>query len=219
MGEAFSAQTAPWPSLRRPLVAILRGIRPEEAISTALALADAGFEAIEVPLNSPDPFSSIAKMADALPERCIIGAGTVLASDDVKRLADVGGSLMVSPNIDAAVMEQARMEGMVTLPGVFSATEALLAIRLGASGLKFFPANVLGPDGIKAIKAVLPAQCVIGAVGGVNHAEFSKYLAAGVTAFGLGSSLYKPGMSVDEVARRAQTTIAAYDEATNDDAS
>ena len=201
------------------MVAILRGIRPEEAISTALALADAGFEAIEVPLNSPDPFSSIAKMADALPERCIIGAGTVLASDDVKRLADVGGSLMVSPNIDAAVMEQARMEGMVTLPGVFSATEALLAIRLGASGLKFFPANVLGPDGIKAIKAVLPAQCVIGAVGGVNHAEFSKYLAAGVTAFGLGSSLYKPGMSVDEVARRAQTTIAAYDEATNDDAS
>ncbi|MEO1700685.1 MAG: 2-dehydro-3-deoxy-6-phosphogalactonate aldolase [Pseudomonadota bacterium] len=219
MGEAFSAQTAPWPSLRRPLVAILRGIRPEEAISTALALADAGFEAIEVPLNSPDPFSSIAKMADALPERCIIGAGTVLASDDVKRLADVGGSFMVSPNIDAAVMEQARMEGMVTLPGVFSATEALLAIRLGASGLKFFPANVLGPDGIKAIKAVLPAQCVIGAVGGVNHAEFSKYLAAGVTAFGLGSSLYKPGMSVDEVARRAQTTIAAYDEATNDNAS
>ncbi|MEO1748438.1 MAG: 2-dehydro-3-deoxy-6-phosphogalactonate aldolase, partial [Pseudomonadota bacterium] len=198
-----------------PLVAILRGIKPTEAVEIAHALVEAGFEAIEVPLNSPDAFGSIAQMAEAFSNRCLIGAGTVLTSENVKQLAGAGGRLLVAPNIDDDVMAQARDEKLVTMPGVFSATEALKAVKLGASALKFFPASALGSSGIKAIRAVLPADCVVGAVGGVGDNDFSEYLAAGVSAFGLGSSLYKPGLSADAVAKRAAKTVAAYDEAVN----
>ena len=205
------SQTAAFPNLKRRLVAILRGLRPEEAVAVAAAIHAAGIEAIEVPLNSPDPFVSIAAIAKALPNTALVGAGTVLAAQDVDRLHEAGGRLLVSPNIDAEVMAAARRHGMVTMPGVFTPTEAFLALRLGASALKFFPASVLGTGGITAMKAVLPADTIAGAVGGVSEKDFAGYKAAGVSAFGLGSSLFKPGMSVDDTAGRARAAAAAWD--------
>ncbi|MER9139853.1 2-dehydro-3-deoxy-6-phosphogalactonate aldolase [Mesorhizobium sp. M0830] len=212
------SQTAPFPKLKRGLVAILRGLKPTEAIAIGQALFDAGIEAIEVPLNSPEPFSSIAGIVEALPKTALVGAGTVLTPADVDSLHKAGGRLLVSPNIDAEVMARAMSYGMVTMPGVFTPTEAFQAIRLGASALKFFPASVLGAAGISAMRAVLPAQTVVGAVGGVSEKDFAGYKAAGVTAFGLGSSLYKPGMSVDDVAARAQAAVTAWDAAFGGDA-
>jgi 2-dehydro-3-deoxyphosphogalactonate aldolase len=205
------SQTAAFPKLKRGLVAILRGLRPTEAVAIGQALFDAGIEAIEVPLNSPDPFTSIGKIVEVLPKTALVGAGTVLTAADVDGLHKAGGRLLVSPNIDAEVMARAMQYGMVTMPGVFTPTEAFQAIRLGASALKFFPASVLGAAGISAMRAVLPAQTLVGAVGGVSEKDFAGYKAAGVTAFGLGSSLFKPGMSVDEVATRAHAAVAAWD--------
>ena len=207
----MSPRSATWPSLRRPLVAILRGIKPEECRDIVTALLDAGFEAIEIPLNSPEPFRSIETAVRIAPANCLIGAGTVLRTDDVDRLHTTGARLLVSPNVDPPVLSRAAEHGMVTMPGVFTATEALLALSSGASGLKFFPASVLGPKGISAIAAVLPAETIIAAVGGVSDADFGDYAKAGIHAFGLGSSLYRPGMSTSEVAERARTTIRAYD--------
>lgn len=205
------SQTAPFPKLKRGLVAILRGLKPEEAVAVADAVHRAGIEAIEVPLNSPDPFTSIASIVRALPETALIGAGTVLAAADVDALHGAGGRLLVSPNIDADVMARAAHHGLVTMPGVFSPTEAFQAIRLGASALKFFPASVIGPGGIAAMRAVLPAGTPVGAVGGVSEKDFAGYKTAGVTVFGLGSSLFKPGMTVAEVAARAEAAVAAWD--------
>jgi 2-dehydro-3-deoxyphosphogalactonate aldolase len=205
------SQTAPFPKLKRGLVAILRGLKPTEAMAMGQALFDAGIEAIEVPLNSPQPFSSIARIVQVLPKTALVGAGTVLTPADVDGLHQAGGRLLVSPNIDVEVMARAMHYGMVTMPGVFTPTEAFLAIKLGASALKFFPASVLGAGGISAMRAVLPAQTLVGAVGGVSEKDFAGYKAAGVTAFGLGSSLFKPGMSVDEVAARAHAAVAAWD--------
>lgn len=202
-----------WPKVKRPLVAILRGVGPDEVEGIVETLIDTGFEMIEVPLNSPDPFASIARICRRFGKETLIGAGTVLTTDDCARVADVGGRLMVSPNVDVEVLAMAAHCGMVTMPGVFSPTEALLALRAGASALKFFPASVLGPSGIAAIRAVLPGDAVIGAVGGVSDRNFADYVAAGIQAFGLGSSLYKPGMSAAEVKATAQTSIAAYDRA------
>ncbi|TPK69740.1 2-dehydro-3-deoxy-6-phosphogalactonate aldolase [Mesorhizobium sp. B2-4-15] len=204
-------ETAPFPKLKRGLVAILRGLKPTEAIAMGQALFDAGIEAIEVPLNSPEPFSSIASIVEMLPKTALVGAGTVLTAADVDRLHKAGGRLLVSPNIDAEVMARAMDHGMVTMPGVFTPTEAFQAIRLGASALKFFPASVLGASGISAIRAVLPARTLVGAVGGVSEKDFAGYKAVGVTVFGLGSSLFKPGMSVDEVAIRAHAAVSAWD--------
>lgn len=203
--------TIPWPSLKRSLVAILRGLKPEETAQTVNALVDAGFEAIEIPLNSPDPFASIKIAVDTAPAGCLIGAGTVLKLADVERLAEAGGTLMVSPNVNPAVIRAAGDCKMVTMPGVFTPTEALSAVEAGASGLKFFPANVLGPPGISAIKAVLPADIEVGAVGGVSHDNYQSYRDVGVRTFGLGSSLYKPGMDTAEIARRARLSIETYD--------
>lgn len=206
-------ETAPFPKLGRGLVAILRGLRPDEAVAVGQAVFKAGIEAIEVPLNSPDPFVSIASIAKALPGTALVGAGTVLTPADVDGLHKAGGRLLVSPNIDAEVMGRAMTYGMVTMPGVFTPTEAFQAIRLGASALKFFPASVLGAVGIAAMRAVLPTRTLVGAVGGVSDKDFAGYKAAGVSVFGLGSSLFKPGMSVDEVATRAQAAVAAWDAA------
>jgi len=205
------APSVAWPKLKRDLIAILRGIRPEEAVDICHALADAGFEAIEIPLNSPEPFRSIEMVAKALPAGVLVGAGTVLDTAGVAQLNDAGGRLMVSPNVDADVIRAASTAGMVTMPGVFSPTEALAALKAGASGLKFFPANVLGPQGIKAVSAVLPKGTVIGAVGGVAEGDFTVYAEVGIRAFGLGSSIYKPGMKAADVAERARLTIQAYD--------
>jgi 2-keto-3-deoxy-6-phosphogluconate aldolase len=203
----------PFPDMAYPLVAILRGLKPEETESVVGSLIEAGFTAIEIPLNSPDPFRSIEIAAKLAPSHCLIGAGTVLTVEDVERLDRAGGRLMVSPNVEPDVIRAAAAHGMVTLPGVFTPTEALAAARAGATGLKFFPANVIGPAGITAIRAVLPKDLKIAAVGGVSDRNFREYIDAGITAFGLGSSLYKPGMTASDVFERAQMTIAAYDAA------
>ncbi|MCT8998706.1 2-dehydro-3-deoxy-6-phosphogalactonate aldolase [Chelativorans intermedius] len=200
-----------WPKLTRDLVAILRGLRPEEAPAIVGALVEAGFEAIEVPLNSPDPFRSIEAARRLAPEGVLIGAGTVLSVEEVDRLNDAGGNLLVSPNVDPAVIARAGRHGMITMPGVFSPTEALAAVSAGASALKFFPASVLGPKGIKAIMAVLPDGVPVGAVGGVSERDFVAYAAVGVRTFGLGSSLYRPAADAAEVATRARAAVAAYD--------
>lgn len=210
------AERIAWPKMKRDLVAILRGVRPEEAADIVEALADAGFEAIEIPLNSPDPFRSIEIAAKRAPGNCLIGAGTVLDPADVGRLAAAGGRLMVSPNADPAVIAAAAARGMVTMPGVFSPTEALTAARAGASALKFFPASVLGPGGVKAIRAVLPPDVPVGVVGGVSDADFIAYSKVGVRTFGLGSSLYKPGATAAEAAATARAAITAYDAAFGD---
>lgn len=201
----------PFPPMRYPLVAILRGLKPSETPATIEVLLEAGFRAIEIPLNSPDPFQSIEIAAKMAPADALIGAGTVLTIEDVERLDHAGGRLFVSPNVDAPVLSHAVAKGMVTLPGVFTATEALLAASCGATGLKFFPASALGPSGITAIRAVLPPDLMIAAVGGVSDTNFGDYAKADIRAFGLGSSLYKSGMEPSEIARRAKDTIAAYD--------
>ncbi|WP_018688911.1 2-dehydro-3-deoxy-6-phosphogalactonate aldolase [Ahrensia kielensis] len=203
--------TAQWPDMKRGLVAILRGVKPDEIEPIADALIDAGFACLEIPLNSPDPFKSIEKVVAKHGDKCLIGAGTVLTADNVDQLAGAGGKLMVSPNIDEAVMERCAHHKMVTMPGVFTPTEAFKAIKFGASGLKFFPASVIGASGIKAMMAVLPKDLAIGAVGGVSEVDFADYGNNGILVFGLGSSIYKPGLSADEISARAIKTVAAYD--------
>lgn len=203
----------PFPAMKRPLVAILRGVRPDEAQAIVGTLLESGFSAIEIPLNSPDPFHSIEIAVKMAPADVLIGAGTVLTTEAVENLHDVGGRLMVTPNTDPDVITRARARGMVTMPGVFTATEALLAAKCGASSLKFFPASVLGAAGITAIRAVLPADLIIAAVGGVSDRNFADYTRAGILAFGLGTSLYKPGMTASEVKERARATLDAYDAA------
>ena len=201
----------PFPPMRRPLIAILRGLKPEETEGVVGALIEAGFTAIEIPLNSPCPFESIGIAAKMAPKECLIGAGTVLTVEQVEDLDRAGGRLMVSPNVEPEVIALAAAKGMVTMPGVFTPTEALAAARAGATGLKFFPASVLGPAGINAIRAVLPAELEIAAVGGVSETNFADYAKICVKSFGLGSSLFKPGMSAAEVGERARLTIEAYD--------
>lgn len=200
-----------WPPFRRELVAILRGLGPEEAEAVAAALIEAGFEAVEIPLNSPQPFRSIERVARRFGEQALIGAGTVLTTEDCRRLAEVGGRLMVSPNTDPAVIEAACAQGLIALPGAFTPSEALQALRSGAAALKFFPASVLGPAGIAAIRAVLPPETPLCAVGGVSEANFADYAKVGIRAFGLGSSLYKPGDNAASVRERARRAIQAYD--------
>ncbi|QCI98599.1 2-dehydro-3-deoxy-6-phosphogalactonate aldolase [Agrobacterium larrymoorei] len=203
----------PFPDMKYPLVAILRGIKPEETEGVVGALLESGLRAIEIPLNSPDPFRSIEIAAKMAPADALIGAGTMLTVEDVTRLDAVGGKLMVSPNVDTDVITAAREKGMVTMPGVLTPTEALLALKAGATGLKFFPASVLGPSGISAIRTILPKDTLVAAVGGVSDKNFTDYTSIGITAFGLGSSLYKPGMSASEARERADLTIKAYDAA------
>lgn len=199
-----------WPKLQLPLVAILRGIRPEETVAIVSALIEEGFEGIEVPLNSPDPFISISRAAKLAPTNVYIGAGTVLSVEAVDALHDAGGRLLVTPNVDTDVIKRAASYGMISMPGVFTPTEAFTAIRAGASALKFFPASVLGAEGIKAIRAVLPKDLVVGAVGGVSEQDFANYRTAGVNCFGLGSSLYKAGFSADEVRQRARRAVSVW---------
>lgn len=199
-----------FPDMKYPLVAILRGLKSEETPAAVGALLEAGFRAIEIPLNSPEPFKSIEIAARMAPPDALIGAGTVLTTEDVDRLERAGGRLFVSPNTDVPVLSHAVGKRMVTLPGVFTATEALAAAAAGATGLKFFPAGVLGPAGITAIRAVLPADVMIAAVGGVSDENFADYAKAGIKAFGLGSSIYKSGMDAADISRRAIATIDAY---------
>ncbi len=197
---------------KRGLIAILRGITPEEVLPIGQALVEAGIEMIEVPLNSPQPYESISLLIEHLPENMLIGAGTVLMSSQVTELSARGAKLVISPNANPSVIAQTRSCGMLSLPGVFTATEAFQALDAGAHGLKIFPASVAGPQGISAMRAVLPAGTMIGAVGGVDAMRFREFHAAGVNFFGLGSNLYKPGNSITQVSQRAHELVNAWDE-------
>ncbi|WP_332688266.1 2-dehydro-3-deoxy-6-phosphogalactonate aldolase [Devosia sp.] len=195
----------------RHLIAILRGITPSETIHVCQALIAAGITMIEVPLNSPDALTSIALASNALGDDAAIGAGTVLTKKQVWAVADAGGTFIVSPDTNKAVIEETVRIQLLSYPGVFTPTDAFRAIKAGATGLKFFPAEVLGPKGIKAMKAVLPPELPVYAVGGANPDNFGEYFAAGCTGFGLGTYIYKPGMDAAQVAERAATAVAAYD--------
>jgi 2-dehydro-3-deoxyphosphogalactonate aldolase len=195
---------------RRNLIAILRGITPAEAAAAAHALVGAGISRIEVPLNSPEPFVSIATMVAAVP-MAEIGAGTVLTVADVGRVRAAGGTLVVSPNCDAAVIAATRAAGMASWPGVMTPTECFAAIQAGATGLKLFPGSLIGPEGLKAIRAVLPKDLPVYAVGGAGPSNFADWARAGADGFGIGTALYTPGLSTDEIATRAAAIVAAYD--------
>lgn len=197
----------------RKLVAILRGIRPDEALGIGEALVEAGFSMIEVPLNSPEPLDSIRQMAGAFGDAALIGAGTVLTPEDVDAVGQAGGRLVVSPNCDPAVIARTLERGMVSMPGVFTPSECFAAIRAGARAIKLFPASLAGTAGLKAIKAVLPADVEVYAVGGASADNFGDWFDAGAAGFGIGTALYKPGDSVDTVATSARAMVAAYDRA------
>jgi 2-dehydro-3-deoxyphosphogalactonate aldolase len=191
-----------------PLVAILRGLRPQEAIPVGEALVDSGFKLIEVPLNSPEPLLSIAALARRFPG-ALVGAGTVLEPDQVRAVHAVGGRLVVAPNFNPEVVRAALRLDMICLPGVLTATEAFAALEAGATGLKLFPAEMIPPAAVKALRAVLPAQCLLLPVGGISTANLQSYQAAGADGCGIGSALYRPGMSVAEVRSKAHDFVAA----------
>ena len=192
-----------------PVIAILRGVRPDEVADHAAALFEAGVRAIEVPLNSPDPLESIARLAKAFGDRCVCGAGTVLSVGQVDAVAEAGGRLIVSPNADPAVIARTVELGLASAPGVATATEAFAAIQAGARHLKLFPAATYGPGHLKQLKAVLPPGIVVLAVGGVGPDAMAEWRAAGALGFGLGSELYKAGQTPAETAAKAQRVVAA----------
>lgn len=197
--------------MNREIIAILRGLRPTEAETVTTALIGAGITRIEVPLNSPDPYDSIALMCAIAGKAALVGAGTVLSVGEVARLATIGTQMVVSPDCNPDVIRATKAAGMLSFPGVFTPTECFAALRAGADGIKIFPASQLGAEGLRAIGAVLPKGTRTYAVGGVGPADFAEWHRAGVTGFGIGTAIYKPGMAAEEVADRARTIVEAYD--------
>lgn len=200
-------------SFHSRIVAIIRGVKPDEVLAVGRAILDAGIDTIEVPLNSPDPFRSIAVLAEAFGAQALVGAGTVLTPTDVNKVREAGGQLVVSPNTNVDVIKRTKELGMISLPGFATATEAFSAIHAGADGLKLFPAGIGGPETIKALKAVLPSHMPVLAVGGVTPQNMAEFVKAGADGFGLGSTLYKPGLSVGDVAKNAAESVTACNEA------
>lgn len=201
-----------WPT-QLPLIAILRGVRPEEAVAHAQALIEAGFDAIEIPLNSPDWRRSVRSVAEAFGTGALIGGGTVLRESDADALADVGGKLAVTPNTRPSLIAHAVRRGLWVAAGFATASEAFDALDAGAQALKLFPATTYGPGHVKALRAVLPPVPMF-AVGGVTPANLADYLRAGCTGAGLGSDLYKPGQDVARTAAMARAFVKAYRDAT-----
>ncbi len=192
-----------------PLIAILRGVTPDEAEDIGAALVEAGIRIIEVPLNSPDPLESIRRLAHHLGSRALIGAGTVLDPHDVARVADVGGQIIVSPNTNSAVIEATIEAGLISAPGYFTPTEAFEALAAGAHAIKLFPAEAASPAVIKAQRAVLPPHVPLLVVGGVQAGDVSAWLSAGANGFGLGGALYRPGQSASVVHDQAVRFVNA----------
>jgi len=192
-----------------PVVAIMRGVRPEEVLDHAEALYAAGVRALEVPLNSPEPLASIGRLAAAFGDRMAVGAGTVLTPDAVADVARAGGRIIVAPNVDAAVVGRALELGLAPAPGFSTPTEAFAALAAGARHLKLFPAVSYGPAHVKQLSAVLPREAVVWAVGGVGPAQMADWWAAGARAFGIGGELYRPGQPPSETAEKARRVVAS----------
>ena len=199
--------------MNRNIIAILRGIAPGDAKAIGEALIETGITTIEIPLNSPRPLESIALLAKAFGSVATIGAGTVLSVQHVREIASAGGRIVVSPSFDAKVVQETKSLNMASWPGVLSPTECFAALKAGADGLKIFPCSVLGPSGVKAIRAVLPPETSVYAVGGAGPANFADWIAAGVNGFGIGTALYQPGHSVAQVRQAAVDIVRTYDSA------
>ncbi|HKR77078.1 MAG TPA: 2-dehydro-3-deoxy-6-phosphogalactonate aldolase [Rhodanobacter sp.] len=193
-----------------PLVAILRGLTPDEAVATGRAIVDAGFRMLEVPLNSPQPTASIARLAEALGKDVLVGAGTVMTPADVASVADAGGRLIVMPHADVAVIRAAKAAGLLCVPGVATPTEAFAALAAGADGLKLFPAEQFSPAVLKAWRAVLPRDVAMLPVGGITPDNMAPWLAAGAQGFGIGSALYASGRTLDDTTQRARAFARAW---------
>jgi 2-dehydro-3-deoxyphosphogalactonate aldolase len=197
--------------MSRPIISILRGVHPSEAVAIAGVILAAGIDKIEVPLNSPSPLESISAIAKAYGGRALIGAGTVLTVAQVQQVRAAGGQLVVSPNCDPAVIAATIAAGMQSWPGVFTPSEAFAALQAGATGLKLFPGDMAGPKGLKAMRAILPTGTQVYAVGGAGPENFAEWVAASADGFGLGSAIYKPGDTPETVAAKAQAIVAAFD--------
>jgi 2-dehydro-3-deoxyphosphogalactonate aldolase len=192
-----------------PLIAILRGVRPDEVVAIGEELVAAGFTLIEVPMNSPDPLDSVARLVAALGDRAMIGAGTVLTVDQVAAMRDAGGRMVISPNTNSDVIRASAAAGLVSLPGIATPSEALAALDAGATALKLFPAEAASPTRLKAMRAILPSDLRVLPVGGIVPEGMAPWRQAGAAGFGLGSALYKPGMTAGDVGVRARAFIAA----------
>jgi 2-dehydro-3-deoxyphosphogalactonate aldolase len=192
-----------------PIVAILRGVKPGEIDGVGDALIEAGITVIEVPLNSPQPFESIARLAARHGHHALVGAGTVLEAADVARLKEAGGKLVVAPNFDTDVVRAAKTAGLASLPGVMTPSEGFAALKAGADGLKLFPAEIIPPAVFKAWRAVFPADCLMLAVGGVGVDNIKVYAGAGASGYGIGSALYKPGRAAAEIGPLARALVQA----------
>jgi 2-dehydro-3-deoxyphosphogalactonate aldolase len=197
--------------MTRNIIAILRGISPEEAEPVCEALLEAGLTTIEIPLNSPRPLQSIAVLAKKFGSQAVIGAGTVLTAKEVRDVANAGGRIIVSPSFDAEVVAETKALKLASWPGVLTPSECFSALKAGADGLKIFPCSVVGPAGLKAMRAVLPAQTAIYAVGGAGPANFGEWFRAGVTGFGVGTALYQPENSLAQLRKAAIEIVRAYD--------